>query len=159
MKEQDIVRIFVAYSRLDKRYRKTLEAHLKLLNRQGIVDVWCDRCIGTGARWAKEIDERLMASHVFVLLVSSDFLASDYCCDIEMEFALQRHRDGDGLVMPVIVRPCDWTASNLGHLQALPEDGKPVTTWSNRDNAWLSVAKSIRRAAEKLAGDGLSLPN
>jgi internalin A len=62
-------------------------------------------------------------------LISADFLASDYCFDIEMKTALERHAAGKAVVIPVILRPVDWKATPFRGLQALPRNGKPVTTF------------------------------
>lgn len=87
-----------------------------------------------------------------LLLVSPHFLASDYCYDVELDRAMQRHNAGEARVILIIVRPCDWQDAPFGKLQALPRDGKPVTTSSDRDEAFLDVARGIRRAAQELAG-------
>ena len=68
-----------------------------------------------------------------------------------MARALERHEHGDAIVVPVIVRACDWMHSPLGKLQALPTDGKPIANWKNRDDAWLNVAQGIRRVVEEQA--------
>jgi hypothetical protein len=83
--------------------------------------------------------------------VSAGFLASPYCGDVELNRALERHASGDACVIPVILRPADWTTTALGHLQALPANAKPVTNWSNRDEAFLSIALGIRKVAQTLA--------
>lgn len=87
-------------------------------------------------------------SDIIVLLISPDFIASDYCYEKEMRRALERHDKGESILIPVIVRPSDWERSPFSKLQALPTDVKPVTKWTNRDEAWLDVAKGIRRAIE-----------
>ncbi len=85
-----------------------------------------------------------------MLLISADFLASDYCFDVEMKTALERHAAGKALVIPVILRPVDWKATPFRGLQALPRNGKPVTTFENLDIAFEQVAAGIREAIEKL---------
>ena len=82
-----------------------------------------------------------------MLLISSDFLASDYCYDIEMERAIERHESGEARVIPVIIRDCLWTDTSFGKLLALPQDGKPVDSSPNRDEAFTVVARGIREAA------------
>jgi len=121
-----------------------------LLKRQGVIDVWHDRKITAGQEWANAIDENLEAAHLILLLVSADFLASDYCYDREMKTALKRHDDGTACVVPIITRPVDWSGALFGKLQALPKDARPVTTWTNRDEAWVNVAQGIRQTVEKL---------
>ena len=124
--------------------------HLKLLERQGLVKSWHDRQIGAGGSWEHEIDRNLREADVILLLISSDFLASDYCFDVEMKLALERHAAGEAVVVPVILRPVDWMAAPFGKLQALPRDGKAVTTFENLDAALHQVATGIRGAIEKL---------
>jgi anti-sigma regulatory factor (Ser/Thr protein kinase) len=114
--------------------------------RNEIITEWHDRQIGAGEDWKSSIDERLERADIILLLVSADFLESDYCFDIEMKRALQRHDAGEARVIPIIVRACDWTSSPFGRLQALPRDGKPVSSWESPDEAWASVASEIRGA-------------
>jgi len=111
---------------------------------------WHDRQIGAGDLWKQAIDQNLQEADIILLLISSDFLASDYCFDIEMKVALERHAAGEALVVPVILRPVDWHATPFGRLQALPKDGKPVTTFENLDIALEQVATGLRAAIEKL---------
>ncbi|MBZ0301866.1 MAG: toll/interleukin-1 receptor domain-containing protein, partial [Anaerolineae bacterium] len=143
--------LFYSYSHKDERYRDQLATHLKILERQSIISAWHDRQITAGEEWAGEIDEHLDIADIILLLVSPDFIASDYCWGIEVETAMRRHVAGEALVVPVIVRPVDWTSTLFSKLQALPKDGKAVTLWSNRDKAWVDVAKGIRRAAKEVA--------
>jgi len=89
---------------------------------------------------------------IIVLLVSPSFLASDYCYSIEMKRAIDRHERGQVRVIPIILRPCEWQETPIGKLQALPKDGKPVTIWAERDNAYLDVVKGIHKAVEELTG-------
>lgn len=145
------IEIFYSYAHEDEQLRDQLEKHLKLLQRQGVISGWHDRQIGAGEEWAGLIDEHLDSAGVILLLISADFLASDYCYDIEMTRALERHQRREARVIPVILRPCDWQKSPFGKLQALPKDAKPVTSWADRDEAFLSVAQGIRQVVEKFS--------
>jgi hypothetical protein len=127
-----------------------LEANLALLRRQGHIAGWHDRTIDAGTEWAGAIDDNLAHADVVLLLVSADFLASDYGYDKEVALAIARHDAGEALVIPVVLRPCDWSGAPFARLQALPKDAKPVTRWENRDDAWADVARGIRRATEAL---------
>lgn len=140
------IEAFFSYSHKDEELRNELEEHLALMKRQRMVASWHDRRITPGADWSDEIDSRLESSQLILLLVSSSFLASDYCYGKEMSFALERHFRGEALVIPVIVRPVDWRSAPFARIQGLPLDGKPVTSWANRDEAWTDVALGIRRA-------------
>ena len=106
-----------------------------------------------GQQWADQISEHLESARIILLLVSSSFLASDYCYGKEMGRALEKHEAGEATVIPVIVRPCDWHGAPFGKLQSLPRDGKAVTSWANKDEAWTDVAKGIRRAVEALTAN------
>ena len=149
------VSLFYSYSHKDEALRDELETHLSLLRRQGVVRGWHDRRIAAGTEWAGQIDQHLDTADIILLLVSADFLASDYCYDKEMTRALERHEAGTARVIPVILRPCDWHSAPFGKLQALPKDGKPVTTWKNRDEAFTDIARGIREAAASLTAGAL----
>ena len=140
--------LFYSYSHGDERLRKELEKHLAVMKRQGLIQEWHDRKIVAGSEYKGEIDEHLNSAEIILLLVSSDFLASDYCYGIEMTRAIERHEAGEATVIPVILRPCDWMGTPFSKLQALPKDAKPVTTWSRRDDAFLDVVKGIRAAIQ-----------
>lgn len=146
------IEVFFSYSHKDQGLRDQLETQLSLLKHEGLISSWHDRKIGAGEEWAGKIDEHLTTSRVILLLVSADFIASSYCYDIEMKRALERHNAGEALVIPIILRFCDWHNAPFGKLQALPTDGKPIIgrDWHNLDEALYDVAKGIRKAIEKL---------
>src|ERR1044071_2992856 len=120
-------RVFFSYSHADEAYRDRLEKALAMLKRQGIIETWHDRRIVPGAQLDQIISTELESARLILLLVSLDFLASDYCYDVEMRRAMQRHEAGETQVVPIILRPCDWRGAPFGRLTALPKDGKPVT--------------------------------
>jgi hypothetical protein len=136
---------FVSYSHEDERYRRTLDISLAQLKRNGLISVWYDRRILPGQQWDKEIDRNLETADIVLVLVSPDFLASEYAYTREMQIAIERHRTGRTTVIPVILRPSDWRSSPLGSLQALPSDGRPISMWNKRDQAWLDVVHGLRK--------------
>lgn len=140
-----MARLFYSYSHHDEALRDQLEAHLTTLRRTGELETWHDRRIDAGDLWDKRIRQELEEADIILLLVSANFLASDYCHDIEVERALERHREGTARVVPVVLRLCDWKSTELGQLRATPPDGKPVTTYSDRDEAFLAIVNDIRR--------------
>lgn len=144
------IRLFYSYSHRDEHLRDDLETHLSLLRKQGVIAPWHDRRIGAGMEWAASIDQYLESADVILLLVSADFLASDYCYDVEMRRAMQRHESDEARVIPLILRPVDWHSAPFGKLQALPRDGKPVTTWENVDEAWLEITRAIRLVCDEI---------
>lgn len=147
---QEPVHVFYCYSHKDERFRVQLETQLALLKRQGVIVDWHDRRIEAGRQWSKEIDRHLEMSQIILLLISADFLASDYCYQREMERALGKDRAGDACVIPIILRPVEWHAAPFSHLQALPENGKAITRWRNRDEAWTHVVRGIRVVADRM---------
>ena len=150
--------VFFSYSHRDEELRDELAIHLSMLKRQGIIAAWHDRQITAGSDWAGAIDTHLNSASVILLLVSANFLASDYCYDLELGRAMQRHAAGDATVIPIILKPCDWTSAPFGKLQALPiakgAGAKPITQWSDRDEAFLNVAQGIRGAIGGMRDEG-----
>jgi len=146
------IEVFYSYSHEDEGLVKELRKHLSILKRQGVIREWYDREITAGTDWKGQIDQHLNSAGVILLLVSADFLASDYCYDVEMTRALERHDRGEARVIPVLLRKVDgWQSAPFARLQALPIDLRPVTTWPNRDEAFADVARGIRQAVGQLA--------
>jgi internalin A len=142
------VRLFYSYSHKDEGLRNDLETHLKLLQRRGLIDTWQDRKIEAGDEWKRRIDENLERADIILLLVSADFIASDYCYEIEMKRALEREQNGESVVIPVIVRDVNLEDAPFAGLQYLPKDGLPVAKWPDRDSAWRNVSEEIEKVAK-----------
>jgi hypothetical protein len=147
------IEIFYSYSHKDEALRDKLETHLKILERQGIISGWHDRGIGAGTEWRNQINQHLEAAHIILLLISADFIASDYCWGKELERAMERHENGEARVIPIILREVDWSGAPFSKLQALPKDGIPVTSWPNQDEAFAHIARGIRAVSRELAGN------
>jgi hypothetical protein len=121
------------------------------LERQAIITGWHDRRITGGREFAGAIDEHLRTANIILLLISSAFLASDYCYDVELTHAMERHEAEQARVIPIILRAVDWHSAPFGKLNALPRDGRAVTSWPNQDEAFTDIARGIRSVAEELA--------
>jgi len=145
------VNLFYSYSHEDEELRKELVKHLTSLKRQGVLEPWHDRDIEAGAEWNREIERHLNEAQIILLLISSDFIESPFCWDQEMTRAMERHEASEAVVIPIILRSCDWKGSPFGKLQGLPKDMKPVNEWPDRDQAFANIAQGIRKVAEKLA--------
>lgn len=144
--------VFFSYSHKDEALRDELEVHLAMLKREGAISAWHDRKILAGDELGGQIHARLNDAEVILLLVSPDFLASAYCYDVEVKRAMELHEEGRARVIPVILRPSDWQASTpFAKLLAAPKDGKPITKWPDRDEAWLDVVRQLRAALPKPA--------
>ena len=150
-KPTKLIEVFFSYSHKDEKMRKRLEAHLSTLKRQNVISGWHDRKIEPGTEWKGQIDEHLDKAEIVLLLISADFLASDYCYDVELNQALARHSAGQTRVIPIILRPCDWTSTRFGKLQALPRDGKPVCNYPTHDHAFNEIVRGISRIVQELS--------
>lgn len=140
--------VFVSYARKDEELRNKLFDHLGGLRSGGYISAWSDGLVVPGQEWAAEIIRRLDEADIILLLVTSSFLGSDYIGRVELVRALERHRSGEAIVIPVILRPADWQTAGLEGLQALPKDGKAVSTWSDQDTAFLDIAQGLRRTVD-----------
>jgi hypothetical protein len=144
------IRIFFSYSHKDETLRDELEKYLSPLKRQDLVIEWYDRMIGAGEEWVQEVDTHLNTAHIILLLISPDFMASEYCHDVEVKRAMARHEAGEACVIPIILRPIYWQSAPFGKLQALPKNAKAVISWKSHDEAFFDVAEGIRRVVEDL---------
>jgi hypothetical protein len=152
------IEVFYAYAYEDEALRFELEKHLSLLHRQGLIAAWHNRHILAGTDWTQAIDTHLEQASMILLLVSSDFLASDYSYGIEMQRAIARHEAKQARVIPILLRPVDWQGAPFAHLQALPTNAKAITAWPNQDEAFTSVAISLRQVIEHLDQLATSMP-
>jgi hypothetical protein len=144
------IEVFFSYAHKDEGLRNQLANHLSGLELQGVITGWYDRDIGAGKEWDGEIDTHLNTARIILLLISSDFMASRYCRDVEVTRAMERHKTGEAVVIPVILRPVLWENAPFSTLQALPKDAKPVTNWLNRDEAFKNIAQGIETEVNKL---------
>ncbi|MGZ6280137.1 MAG: toll/interleukin-1 receptor domain-containing protein [Ktedonobacteraceae bacterium] len=144
------ISVFYSYSHKDKIYQGKLKTHLSVMRRQGFISDVSDQDILPGQVWSDEINKHLKTADVILLLVSPDFIESDYCYSVEMEYAIQRHDAGEAFIIPIILRPCEWKHSPLGKFHALPTRGKPVVQWTRQDEAFNDIAQGIRRVVNNL---------
>jgi hypothetical protein len=140
------ISIFISYAHEDESLRRELENHLAFLHAYGH-PVWHDRKILAGRRWADEIDQNLDSCSLVLLLISSSFLGSYYCYEVEFKRAMERHRAGEAVVIPILVRDVFWEFGELKDLQAVPRDGKAVLSchWQSKDAAFRNIAEEIRK--------------
>ncbi|MCP4549680.1 MAG: TIR domain-containing protein [bacterium] len=141
------LRLFYSYAHEDENFRDQLEKHLTFLVRLKLIEPWHDRKISPGTEWNREISDYLKSADIILLLVSIDFINSEYCWGVEVDLALKRHKAGDAVVIPIILRDCIWQDTPFGILQALPRDGRPVAgaSWYSEDQAFTDVARGVRQ--------------
>jgi hypothetical protein len=152
-------RVFVSYSHKDQRFLFALEEQLKLLQRKGYLCWWTDQKIVLGDDWRIAIGDNLEEADVILLLVSIHFLASDFCWEVELARAIERHHDGTARVIPIFVRSCRWQKTPIEGLQGVPTGGRAVQKWADKHEAWTSVALGIEKAIDewrRLQPSGLS---
>ena len=144
------ISIFASYAPQDAPLEQELKEHQRPLQREGWIELWPDRDMSVATGWEQQSSKHLQTAQIILLLVSIDYLNSDYCRDIEMKQALERHQRREVRLLPILLRPCFWDSSPLGKLQVLPRNGQPVTTWSHREAAWLDVVQTLRRVVDQL---------
>ncbi|MFN0171448.1 MAG: toll/interleukin-1 receptor domain-containing protein [Bryobacteraceae bacterium] len=144
MNEPTALQVFVSYSHRDEAFVDQLRRHLSPLKREGLISIQYDRDNWAGSQLDRAIHDQITSAGMFLALISSDYIDSDYCFNKELPLAMECRERGTATVIPVILRPCDWMNLPIATLLALPTDGVPVTSWKDRDEAFVSVAKGIR---------------
>lgn len=153
-------KIFCSYAHKDEPLREALDPHFALLRRQGVATFWSDKELYAGDDWASRIDRNLRTADIILLLLSANFINSNYCFDIELKLAAARHQRREAVVIPVVLQPCNWERVSvnceggefaLGKVQALPSGARPVTKWRNRHEAFDSIAEGVSKVVEQLA--------
>ncbi len=148
--EQPIDLVY-SYAHGDEDLINELDKHLSTLKEKGWIRTWHDRSIRGGEKWEQEINENFDKAKIILLLVSADFLSSDFIRIKELPRAMERHEKNEACVIPVILRECDWEEHIIGQLEALPKSGTAITSWANRDEAFKQVAEGIREVIERMA--------
>ncbi|EAA8317781.1 toll/interleukin-1 receptor domain-containing protein [Salmonella enterica subsp. enterica] len=139
-----------SYTHADEALRNELEKHLSPLKRMGKITTWHDRCIIPGQEFENQIDLYFSQADIILLLISSDFIASDYCYQVEMTNALERHNRGEAVVIPVILRECAWKMLPFGRILAATIDGKPIDKFASHDEGYVQVVDAVSRAIANL---------
>ena len=145
-----VLKIFYCYARKDKPLREEMDLHLSTLKRLNHIITWADHEIDPGEDWANSIDSHLNEADIIFLLISPNFMGSDYCYGIEMRRALERHKQKQARVIPIILRPVDWEDAPFSRLQILPTNALPVTSWADRDAAFADIVKNLRPMIKEL---------
>jgi pSer/pThr/pTyr-binding forkhead associated (FHA) protein len=144
---------FISYSRRDEKMRRRLITSTAALSRDVPVQVWSDRAIEPGDSWSFAIDFRLGAADVFIALISSEYLASEACV-AELDRALELRAQGHIALVPILLETCDWRHGPLSSIQLLPTDGRPISRWPSKDQAWSNIVDELRRTFESIPDQG-----
>ena len=144
MIEMEPIKIFYCYAPKDKGLRDELETHLIILKRLKQITLRLNRELLAGSDWQHVQDARFQMADLILLLLSPDFIASDYHYGIEMHHVLEKHEAGNVWVIPILLRPTAlWQKTPIGKLQVLPKDGKSITECTYRDAAFVDIIKEI----------------
>lgn len=139
-------RLFISHDPGDHEHLTALRRHLAALERQKAIQIAHDDATAHDA----QIQEDLDSADLILLLVSPNFVASPRCFDAHLPRAMERHAAGSARVIPVIVRPVDWSGLPFSSLSPAPPDGRPITSSPDRDEAWLHVVRSIRDVRDEI---------
>ena len=150
---QKALQIFVSYSHVDEKLKDELIKHLSPLKRLNLIEAWHDRKISAGDQWDTKIDDALKSADIVLLIISIDFINTRYCYDVELGQALERERKGEIVIISVIARTCMWKTSEFARLQAVPTDGKAISSWPDQDTALTIVAERVREVADRLIAE------
>jgi TIR domain len=136
--------VFCMYA--DKDLRFVEELHLRLRPHKRI-NCWYEGLINLGRPKEPAIEAHLNNANIILLFVSPDFLSCDPCMENQLPIALERcQRDEALVIIPIILRACDWKTTAFGKLQVLPKNKKPISRWLDQDEAWDEVIKGIQEA-------------
>jgi len=152
-----MVKIFISYAREDEKYKDELELHLKPLKMNGDIESWNDREILPGADWDENIKSQIENANVMLFLISPNFMASDYINAVEIKRALERHKEKEVIIIPIIIRHSDFSILKISKFQALPKDGKPISSWPDKDEAWYNVTLGLKKVFASLKDGNISL--
>jgi hypothetical protein len=141
--------VFISYSHRDKKFMAELQTQLKPYLRSGVVTAWSDKQIASGAHWFKEIQAALAKTSVAVLLVSSDFLASDFIHEHELGPLLKEAEAGGVRILWIPIRASAYEETPLRHYQAVSPPERPLAQMgkADRDEAWVRICKEIKKYA------------
>lgn len=145
--DADKVKIFISYAHEDREWVEKLGKHLAVLKRR-YVESWTDSEILPGDSWNEEIRRKLNEADVILLLVSPDFLNSEFIYNEELPVAWKRHKARETIVIPIILRPSTWDLEEYASLQALPRGARPISQWPNEDEAFVDVVGGLRKVIE-----------
>jgi hypothetical protein len=144
------VRVFISYAHKDEKLKDELLEHLSGLKKNEIISDWTDREILAGERWEERIKENLEDSRLILFLVSASFMHSDYIKNIEIKRSIERHEKGEAVIVPIIIRSCDFKSLPLHEFQALPKNAKPIEDWKPRNKGWLDVINQLKNIISDL---------
>jgi hypothetical protein len=143
-------KFFISYANNDEGRKNELRKYFKALEEEGLMEYWDGRIIEAGKEWDMEIKKRLEEAEIILLLLSIDFMNSDYIKNVEMKRAIERYKNKEVTIVPIILRSCGFEDSYLNRFQALPDGANPVEKWSFEADAYVNIVAGIRRILNSL---------
>ena len=147
---------FLSYAHTDSQGFQSLLDNLKPYAHLHNFSLWHDKGITAGSYWDDKIKQEVARSQVFVLLTTNAFLGSDYVFQHELPAIMDRHKNANALVVPVVYRECAWRRFFGAYIQAIPIDDKgrlrPVRDWRDREAAMANAAEAISTAIQDWFG-------
>jgi len=151
--------VFIAYDNQDEPEKDRLLSHLSVLNKAGLIDLWSNDRIDPGAIWQAEIEQAMTQARVAILLITANFLGSDYILDNIVPPLLEYQRQGRLTVFPVIAKACPWqTVAWLSQMSVRPRNQQPVWGDAGRhvDEDLAAIAQEV--AALVTGSDPVAVP-
>lgn len=145
-------KIVVSYSHLDKEWLERIRVHLRPIERQGLIELWDDTRIRPGMSWREEIEDALQSAASAIILVSANFLASDFCTTQELPQLLKRASANGVKILPVILSPCQLeTSPALLSFQAVNPPSRTLIEMDQgeRERVFVSLLAALEHTASR----------
>ncbi len=160
----DPINVFIIYAREDSEKMRRLLTHINPFIKPYDLIIWNDECLEAGQEWKPHIESRLEQTDLFMLLVSVDFMNSEFINQVEFKFAIERHKVKKSIVIPIIINYCQWDIDfyfteytfNLNELQVLPQQAMPIDDWKTPEQAYNNIAAGIRKVLDTLKNKRLA---
>ncbi len=147
-KQNKVVKVFISYAHTDENFKDGLNKALHALKRNKKISIWEDRQLIAGQSWESELFNKLEESELVLMILSNDYIASEFCYTKEFKKVLDSHNKKTKICIPIIAKYCSWKDLEFGSIQALPKDGKPINTYANEDLAWHEIVEAIKLSIE-----------
>lgn len=152
--------IFTIYTSKDKEAIAPVLDHLKSLEQEYKLTIWHDDPILEGQQWKPQMESRLQETEIFLLMLSSTFMYSEFVKQLEFKMLIDSYKAGESTVIPILLEDCPWDTEFLSddykfsfnELQVLPEQRKPIKKWGSEIEAYNSIIASLDIIISKKTG-------